>query len=346
MNKQFKNRILLALFVITMAVGMGACGFAQSMQEDVQTSAGKGAWEKTVEEVSVFSADTLADIPDFAGNPYLIINDNMPCFEESLDTTESFEFYSELDELGRCGTAFANVGRDLMPTEKRGDIGKIRPSGWQLVKYDFVDGNYLYNRCHLIGYQLTGENANEQNLITGTRYMNVQGMLPFENRVADYVKETDGHVLYRVTPLYEGDNPVADGVQMEAWSVEDGGTGVCFNVFVYNVQPGVVIDYATGESRLAEPGEEMWKDTDGEWNYADGGTANGHWADNLQNGEWKTQTQPGQEKDYVLNDNTMKFHYPDCSSVQEIKEKNKREVTADRNRLLEQGYLPCKNCSP
>lgn len=190
----------------------------------------------------------LSEIPEYSGEPYIEINGNEPDFSEEEWSEESFEVYSELDSLGRCGTAYANVGTDLMPTEKRGSIGQVKPTGWQTVKYDVVDGNYLYNRCHLIGYQLSGENANEKNLITGTRYMNVEGMLPFENMVADYVKETDNHVLYQVTPVYDGDNLVADGVQMEAYSVEDEGDGISYNVYVYNVQPGIEIDYATGES--------------------------------------------------------------------------------------------------
>ena len=196
----------------------------------------------------------LSEIPEYSGESYIEINGNEPDFSEEEWSEESFEVYSELDSLGRCGTAYANVGTDLMPTEKRGSIGQVKPTGWQTVKYDVVDGNYLYNRCHLIGYQLSGENANEKNLITGTRYMNVEGMLPFENMVADYVKETDNHVLYQVTPVYDGDNLVADGVQMEAYSVEDEGDGISYNVYVYNVQPGIEIDYATGESAIDEAG--------------------------------------------------------------------------------------------
>lgn len=194
---------------------------------------------------------TLESIPEYSEEPYVVLNDNEPDFAKSELTEESFENYSELDSLGRCGVAYACIGQDLMPTKKRESIGQVKPSGWQTVKYDIVDGKYLYNRCHLIGFQLSGENANEKNLITGTRYMNVDGMLPFENMVADYVKETNNHVLYRVTPLYDGDNLLADGVQMEAMSVEDGGEGVSYNVFVYNNQPGISIDYATGESSLA-----------------------------------------------------------------------------------------------
>ena len=191
---------------------------------------------------------TLSDIPEYSGEPYVVLQDNWPNFDAEDMTTKAFETYSELDELGRCGVAYANICLEIMPTEPRGEIGQVKPTGWHTVKYDCVDGKYLYNRCHLIGYQLAGENANRQNLITGTRYLNVTGMLPFENLVDDYVEETENHVLYRVTPVFDGDNLVASGVQMEAFSVEDEGEGVCFNVFVYNVQPGVGINYATGES--------------------------------------------------------------------------------------------------
>ncbi len=193
----------------------------------------------------------LEDIPEFEKNtPYVTINNNIPNFSDEYFTTNFFETYSELDELGRCGVCFANIGTDIMPTEERGAIGSIKPSGWHTVKYDIVDGKYLYNRCHLIGYQLTGENANEKNLITGTRYMNVEGMLPFENKVADYINETSNHVLYRVTPIFKENNLLANGVQIEAESVEDKGEGVLFNVYVYNNQPGIEINYTTGESML------------------------------------------------------------------------------------------------
>lgn len=197
-----------------------------------------------------YSAISIEDVPEYSGQPYVIINDNEPYFDKDDLTTQTFEKYSSLDSLGRCDVAYANIGEETMPTEKRGNIGMIKPSGWQIKKYDFIDGKYLYNRCHLIGYQLSGENANEKNLITGTRYMNTEGMLPFENQVADYVQETGNHVLYRVTPVFEGNHLVADGVLMEAMSVEDRGLDIEFNVFVYNVQPGVKIDYATGNSQL------------------------------------------------------------------------------------------------
>ncbi len=194
------------------------------------------------------AAMSVEDIPAYSGEPYVILNDNWPDFDAEDLTTEPFELYSELDYLGRCGMAYANICLEIMPTEPREEIGQVKPSGWHTAKYECVEGKYLYNRCHLIGYQLAGENANKQNLITGTRYMNVDGMLPFENMVDSYVEETGNHVLYRVTPIFDGGNLVASGVQMEALSVEDEGEGLCFNVYIYNVQPGVSIDYATGDS--------------------------------------------------------------------------------------------------
>lgn len=260
------------------------------------------------------SSVSLEDIPAFSGEPYVVLNNNQPDFSEEDLTTNSFESYSPLDALNRCGTAYANVGVDLMPTEARGSIGQVKPTGWQSTKYDIVDGKYLYNRCHLIGFQLTGENANAENLITGTRYMNVDGMLPFENLVADYVKETEHHVLYRVTPIFEGDELVARGVQMEAMSVEDKGEGVCFHVYVYNNQPGVIIDYATGESRL---------DTGG-------GTAG--------------DAQPAAH--YVLNTSSKKFHLPGCSSVKSIADGNRSDYDGTRQELIDQGYQPCGVCKP
>lgn len=230
MNKILRKCLLAALAVATLT--MTACGSLENF--------GKPG-----------ISFSMSDLPEYSGRPYAEINGNQPDFEESDFTEEAFEEYSDLDSLGRCGTAFANVGLELMPTESRESIGQVQPTGWHTVKYDVVDGKYLYNRCHLIGFQLTGENANRENLITGTRYLNVDGMLPFENMVADYIKETGNHVLYRVTPLFEGSDLLAKGVQIEAFSVEDEGDGICFNVFVYNVQPGVELDYATGESRLA-----------------------------------------------------------------------------------------------
>lgn len=201
-------------------------------------------------DITRYTTQNHNDIPAYQGEPYIVVNNNKPEFQEKDFTKQSFEKYSELDELGRCGVAYANVGKDIMPQKERGSIGNVKPTGWHTVKYKNVDGKYLYNRCHLIGFQLTGENANKRNLITGTRYMNVDGMLPFENMVADYVKETNHHVLYRVTPVFENDNLLASGVFMEAMSVEDNGQDLSFHVYVYNVQPDITIDYKTGDSSM------------------------------------------------------------------------------------------------
>lgn len=268
---------------------------------------------------------TLDEIPEYSGASYVKVNNNEPFFSEDDMITNAFENYSDLDPLGRCGVAYANIGRELMPTEERGAIGSVKPSGWQTVKYDCVDGKYLYNRCHLIGYQLSGENANEKNLITGTRYLNVDGMLPFENMVADYVKETNNHVLYRVTPMYAGEDLVASGVLIEGKSVEDDGEGICFNVFCYNVQPGVTIDYATGKSVLSDGSSS----TEAKEESVDPGSSSG-----------------AEEGTYVLNTNTKKFHLPTCKSVEDMKDKNKSEFTGDRQELIDQGYEPCGNCHP
>ena len=289
------------------------------------------------------SAFSLREIPAYSGTPYTEVNGNQPYFTEEELTTQSFETYSELDSLGRCGVAYANVGQDLMPTEPRGEIGAVKPTGWHLVKYDNVDGKYLYNRCHLIGFQLSGENDNEKNLITGTRYLNVQGMLPFEDEVADYVKRTGNHVLYRVTPIFQGEELVARGVEMEAESVEDNGTGVKFHVYCYNVQPGIGIDYATGDnwaegsgtyqSTVASVAEETpvpQPETD---------TA-------VQITPESSVSQESRETTYVLNTNTKKFHYPTCSSVDDMKEKNKQIYTGSRDEVINMGYVPCKRCNP
>jgi len=264
--------------------------------------------------------------------PWVTVNGNEPFFsQEERAITAAFELFSDLDALGRCGVTFANVCPDLMPTEPRGEIGQVKPTGWHTVKYDCVDGKYLYNRAHLLGFQLTGENANRQNLITGTRFFNVEGMLPFENMVADYVKETGNHVLYRVTPLFEGDNLLANGVLMEAYSVEDEGAGICFCVFVYNCQPGVTIDYATGVSHLTEA------DTDDKEE------------DKAPVVVPAPEPEPEPEPvgtDYVLNKSTKKFHYPDCRSVGQMSEKNKLYFTGTRAEVLSRGYDPCGHCDP
>lgn len=294
------------------------------------------------------SAFNAADVPAYSGEPYTAVNNNEPYFTSDNLTTEAFENYSELDALGRCGVAYANVCLETMPTEKRGSISEVKPTGWHSVKYDNVDGKSLYNRCHLIGYQLTAENANQQNLITGTRYLNVDGMLPFENMVADYVKETDNHVLYRVTPIFTGDNLVADGVLMEGYSVEDEGEGICFCVYAYNVQPGITIDYATGDSWLSS--EKGNSDSSSGGNSAVSQSA----ADKSGTQQATVQTESVKETsapvstgtEYILNTNTKKFHYPSCSSVKQMKASNKKEYTGSRDDLIAQGYDPCKKCNP
>lgn len=250
MNKTILKRVCQFAMVMVSCVMLTSCSAIEEIGEEI----GQQRYDDIDQnyEPSQGIEISMADIPEYAGQAYIAINNNIPDFEEADMTEISFEWYSDLDDLGRCGVAFANVGQDLMPTEERGSISQVKPSGWQSVKYDIVDGKYLYNRCHLIGYQLTAENANKKNLITGTRYLNIEGMLLFENMVADYVKETANHVLYRVTPIFEGNELVARGVQMEGYSVEDQGEAICFNVFAYNVQPGIVIDYRTGESWLEE----------------------------------------------------------------------------------------------
>lgn len=293
-------KLLVTGLLLSLTLLFGGCSPDSSSESPSQTSDREASYN-------------LESIPEYTGDPYVVINENVPFFTESGFTEEAFETYSDLDELGRCGAAFANVGKETMPTEERGQIGMIKPSGWQTVKYDCVDGKYLYNRCHLIGYQLSAENANEKNLITGTRYLNVSGMLPFENMVADYIKNTGNHVLYRITPIYQDKNLVASGVLMEAQSVEDDTIRFC--VYCYNVQPGIQIDYATGKSSLAAGSEEASK-------------------------------APDQEATYILNENSKKIHTPDCPSVQDTKPKNRKEYHGLLQELLDDGYTGCKNCNP
>lgn len=220
----------------------------ETQTDDTQMSSEEAASLAETHINTALEAFASETIPEYSGNPYVELNGNLPYFTDEELSTTAFELYSELDSLGRCGAAYANVCKEIMPTEERGSIGMVKPAGWHTVKYDCIADRYLYNRCHLIGYQLAGENANEKNLITGTRYLNVDGMLPFENEVADYVNDTDNHVLYRVTPVFSGDNLLASGVIIEAKSVEDNGAGVQFNVYCYNVQPGISIDYIDGQS--------------------------------------------------------------------------------------------------
>ena len=307
------NKRIPALLMALALTLLCACAAPQPPAPIQQNPAQSGAAAEKAEEKGESGAFFLEDMPEYAGEPYVVVNDNVPYFTEDDLTTESFEYYDELDAFNRCGVTIACVGQDLMPTEERGSIGQVKPTGWQTVKYENVDGKYLYNRCHLIGFQLTGENANERNLITGTRAMNVEGMLPFENMVADYVKETENHVRYRVTPIFVEEEMVARGVLMEAVSVEDKGEGVEFCVYVYNNQPGILIDYATGESTLAPEEEE---------------------------------TQNGEELTYILNTSSQKFHFADCGGVDTIKEENRSVFTGSRADVVAAGYEPCGRCKP
>ncbi len=259
---------------------------------------------------------TDIEIPEYSGEAYITLLGNQPRFTADDYVTQSYETYGELDSLGRCTQVYACIGRELMPTGDRGSIGTVKPSGWQTAKYDFVDGKYLYNRCHLIGWQLTGENANTKNLITGTRYLNIEGMLPFENMVADYIKETNNHVLYRVTPVFKENDLVARGVMMEGWSVEDNGEGICFFVFSYNVQPGVRINYSDGTNEATAQSEDT------------------------------SAAETESAITYILNTSSKKFHYPSCRSVKQMADKNKGEFTGARDDLLGIGYDPCGICKP
>ena len=313
MLKNWKKNLLWLLMAVSLmlcacgqveiVIGDGS-GYGSSTQNGSQLS---GAGNHSQTSVS------LDSIPEYSGDPYVVVNNNVPFFSKEDLKAEVFESYGDLDSLGRCTVAYSMVGTETMPTEERGSIGQVKPTGWHAVKYDNVDGKYLYNRCHLIGYQLTAENANVKNLITGTRYLNVQGMLPFENLTADYIKETGNHVLYRVTPVFEGDNLVASGVLMEGESAEDDGEAIQFCVYVYNVQPGIIIDYATGDSRL------------------DDGTGG-----SFQNAR----------KTYVLNTNSKTFHKPDCGSVGKIKDSNKQTFVGTREEAIKNGYSSCKSCNP
>ena len=264
---------------------------------------------------------SLSQVPKYNGEASVEVNGNKPYFTaKEKKNTKSFESYHKLDKLGRCGVAYANVCKDTMPTEERGAIGSVKPTGWHTVKYNgIVDGNYLYNRCHLIAYCLTAENANKKNLITGTRYLNIEGMLPYETMVANYVDRTGNHVLYRVTPAFKGNNLLASGVLMEGYSVEDKGKGIKFCVYAYNVQPDIKIDYKTGDSKLIS---DKRKNT----------------GNNSSDQETK-QT-------YIVNLNTKKFHKPNCRSVSSMSERNKKTYKGKKSSLINNGYSPCKICNP
>ena len=302
MNKKFLN--ILLILIVSLSVLSGCSAGENNFFNDLDI---------TAQSASDYVNYDLSNVPD-----YDELNGNVPEFSESEKTySESFEEYGKLDSLGRCTYAVSCIGKDLMPTEKRGSIGSVKPSGWHISKYDFVDGKYLYNRCHLIGYQLTAENANERNLITGTRYLNVEGMLPFENDVADYIEITNNHVYYKVTPIFEGNNLVANGVQMQAYSVEDNGQGVSFNVYCYNVQPGVAIDYATGDNQTVASSSIT-----------------------------STSSDEADKKTYIVNTKTKKFHNPDCDGAKKMSSSNKKKYKGTRDSLISNGYSPCQKCNP
>lgn len=350
-----KLKLWLAGVIMAASVAVSACGNTETAKttavestqvqtedtsteaETVETAAesleaSKETYESNVVTAPAATQFDLSSVPAYSGQAYVPVNDNIPFFADEELTTTSFETYSALDSLGRCGVAYASVGQDLMPTEERGSIGQVKPTGWHTIKYDNVDGKYLYNRCHLIGYQLTAENANEENLITGTRYLNIEGMLPFENMVADYVKETGNHVMYRVTPVFEGENLVASGVLMEGKSVEDNGEDVLFCVYAYNVQPGISIDYATGDSTAVGAEQSV--------------AAEQLQTEAIPSSEVAMQEEVPEGTTYILNTNTKKFHKPSCSSVKQMKESNKGEFTGSRDEVIAKGYDPCKKCNP
>lgn len=324
--RKMKTNLLILLSVIGIV-------FAGSRLEDFSPLKNIANVTTYAETESKSSVD-IKSIPEYSGTPYVVINNGKPSFSEK--DKERVEEYSELDKYGRCGTAFANVSKELMPTKPRESIRDVRPSGWHTVKYEnIIEDRYLYNRCHLIAYKLAGENANEKNLITGTRYFNVEGMLPFEDEVAGYVKATGNHVLYRVRPIFKGSDLVARGVQMEAESVEDSGKGISFNVYCYNVQPGIRINYKDGSSQpesevVANKNKQSKKKNDRKSKkskkvVADNGVKVG--------------------VHYIANTNTKKFHLSTCRSVKLMKAKNMYK-SDNRKELIDSGYVPCKICRP
>ncbi len=375
MIKKNISRLVVILLTVFMLLGISGCADTEDSSSKVTTASVKTS-DETKNEITTELDSEIAEIQNQEDNEklpvsqtpvnvqsssenislsnipaYVAVNNNNPYFTDAdKGRTDAFETYSDLDGAGRCGVAYANICKEIMPTEKRGKIGSVKPTGWHTVKYDIVDGKYLYNRCHLIGFQLAGENANNKNLITGTRYLNVTGMLPFENMVSDYVKETNNHVLYRVTPVFEGNNMLASGVLIEAYSVEDSGAGITFCVYCYNVQPGIDINYANGDSSLAA--------TQTQTSVAQ--TPAQTEPPTTQPPATQPQTQPQTQQQiqteapqqnvsvntYIINTNTGKFHYPNCRSVNQMADKNKLEYTGTRDEVIAQGYDPCKNCNP
>lgn len=363
MKKRQSIERLLIIITILASLLLSSCG------ADLAASAGsitKDVGEEQVTEalISEDQADTtsdaedfLADIPEWSGFAFCYVNGNKPNFAPEEIWTATQESLDPLDELGRCGTANSCIGTDGMPTEARGDISEVHPTGWHTDRYDFVEGEALYNRCHLIAHQLSGDDAVPRNLITGTSYMNRDGMLPFENAIASYVRDTGNHVMYRVTPIFVGDELVARGAHMEAVSVEDEGEGLAFNVFCYNVQPGVDIDYETGDNQLSGNTSMLEDYRAGKFAMIpntlgvipsgedDMAAAEQNAVASETSGQ-EEQTQEQRTMSYVLNTHTGKFHYPDCRSIKDIKDKNRQDVEATRDEIIERGFSPCGNCKP
>ena len=307
-----KKTLRLLSFLLALLLLLSSCDLLPSTPSDTGNAQGN--------EQSPFYHEKLGEVPVYNGDPFVIVNNGVPTFTDEEKSTASYETYAPLDSLGRCGVCIASIGVDIMPTAPRESISSVYPSGWDNNPYDFVDGGYLYNRCHLIGFQLTGENANKNNLITGTRYLNIEGMLPFENMIADYVKDTENHVVFRVTPIYNENDLVASGVWMEAYSIEDEGEGISFSVYAFNVQPGVVIDYADGSNYAT--GEETPKKDE-------------------------TPSQGDQtEAGYVINKKSGVFHRPSCVGVKSMSAQNRVDSSASREALVEDGYRPCGTCDP
>lgn len=333
MNR-FWNKKWLSPILILLALCLVLCSC--SALDDLTGRVPDDDDDEPKQELSAGGYASIDGIPDYSGKAYVELENNQPTFTKEEITKQSFERYAELDSLGRCGETVACIGKDLMPTEDRESISSVKPTGWENNKYDtdLVDGGYIYNRCHLIGFQLTGENANKQNLITGTRYLNIEGMLPFENMVADYVKETGNHVMYRVTPLFAGTNLLPSGVRMEGYSVEDDGEGICFHVFAYNVQPGITINYATGENWLNEdtPDQTETSDTQTE--------------DDTSGATDSSDSSASDESSYVLNTARKKIHLPTCPSVDDMNESNREETQKSKSALLKEGYSICGICKP
>lgn len=349
-------RSFVASLLVLLLISLSGC-YSDDLSEAEEVVAGTSGQtgatstgQPSREDLLQVDPAVFASLPSYDGVPFTEINGNEPFFLQADEQIGAFEEYGPLDSLGRPTWAFALVGKETMPTQKRGNISEVHPTGWHTDRYSFVDGGALYNRCHLIAHSLAGEDANAANLITGTRSMNAQGMQPFEDEVLEYIRTTGNHVLYRVTPYFEGVELVARGVLMEARSIDDGGDGISFCVYCFNVQPGVAIDYATGDNNLDEASGQ---EGDARFGMKDA-VASGSIGTSLEGGAAgtaSTKVEEGAaevsvERAYVLNTNTRRFHYPDCASVKEMKSKNRKDITGSRDDIMAMGYGPCGSCHP